>query len=159
MRSLLGAPTPAQRLVGYWAGLGCTLAPAVSSQQIAEFERRDHIRLPSDLREYVSLCNGLSHDAGGQWDRDDLGLIEFWPLDRWSVLREPLPDHLGLSTSYFMFADFLLSSHEYGIRLTDDPGDSGSVIAYGGPAAVVAPSFSAFIAAYLEEPDRVLSPW
>ena len=86
MHRTLRAPTSAQRLVGYWTGLGCTLAPGVPSQQIAEFEMRYHLRLPPDLREYVTLCDGLSAESGGQWDSDVLGLIEFWPLDRWSVL-------------------------------------------------------------------------
>jgi hypothetical protein len=147
--------------MSFWTEIGCTMAPGVPSRRIAEFEESHHLHLPPDLREYISLCNGLSAFSEGRWDHEWLGSIEFRPLERWCALsnEHQLPLHFGPAISYFPFADFLSSSHEYAIRLTHDPAIAGPVIASGGPPAVIATSFSDFIVAYLEEPERVVNPW
>ena len=49
---------------------------------------------------------------------------------------------------------------DHAISLTPNAADAGPVVAYGGSARIVlAPSFSGFIAAYLEDPDYVVNPW
>jgi hypothetical protein len=160
MSHALRPPTPAHRLVRYWTGIGCTVAPGVPAWQITAFEERYHVRLPADLREYFSVCNGLVDDTDARWDDEWLSLLAFWPFEQLHPLRRDadMSAHLGQASSYFVFADFLISSHEYSIRLTEDSGQSGPIIVDGYAVTVIATSFSDFIVAYLEEPDRVLHP-
>ncbi len=142
----------ARRLIEYWASIGSRIKPGASEHDLRAFEQRHHVRLPPDFREYLTLCNGLSLGDGGHFDYDWLGLIEFWPL-------ETISDrHDGVPGEYFGFADFLIDSHWYVIRLSADVHLSGA-IGVGNELGIVeqlGDSFSDFVEAYLHAPDRIV---
>ncbi len=89
-------------------------------------------------------------------------MIAFWPLSEVTSLdpHDMLPKQVGSPSSYFMFADFLIHSHVYAIRLTTDPNAPCPVIFYGDMPYVykLGDSFSDFTTLYLNNPDHVLSP-
>jgi hypothetical protein len=74
----------------------------------------------------------------GVWDEH---LIRFWPL----VEIRPVEGETGVLTysDYFIFADYSISAHEYGIRLSTS--ELPEVALIGGlPPKAVASSFTAF---------------
>lgn len=156
------ALTAFQRLVRYWQSSGCALTPGASDQALADFEHRYKVRLPADLREYFTLCNGLPMCAGAGWHWDLLDLLAFWRLEDVAPLQpdDGLPSRLAAPTSYFMFAGFLIDSHVVAIHLTATPDAPCPVIVYAGEHAVfkVGESFSDFVAVYFDAPERIVAP-
>jgi len=145
-------PTAARRLIEFWESIGSRIRPGASAQDLLAFERRHKICLPQDFREYLTLCNGLSLDDSGHFDHDWLGLIEFWPLETISA------KHDGAPGAYFGFADFLIDSHWYVIRLSVN-GNIRSPVGVGDKVGIdeqLGDSFSDFVDVYLHDPDRVL---
>lgn len=142
----------AHRLISYWESIGSRIKLGASEHDLRAFEQRHHVQLPPDFREYLTLCNGLSLGDGGHFDYDSLGLIEFWPLETISAR------HDGVPGEYFGFADFLIDSHWYVIRLSADVNLNGA-IGVGDELGIVEQlgnSFSDFVEAYLHDPDRIL---
>ncbi len=142
----------ARRLIAYWSSIGSRIKPGASEQDLRAFEQHHHVCLPPDFREYLTLCNGLSLEDGGHFDCDWLGLIEFWPLEAISA------KHDGVSGEYFGFADFLIDSHWYVIRLSADVHLSGA-IGVGDEFGIdeqLGDSFSDFVEVYLHDPNRIL---
>lgn len=106
---------------------------------------------PADFRVPDTL-SGLSLQDNGHFDHGWLGLVEFWPLATISA------KHDGVPGDYFGFADFLIDSHWYVIRLSADVRSSGPT-GVGDECGIDEPlggSFSAFIEAYLHGPGRAL---
>jgi hypothetical protein len=144
--------TAAHRLIAYWASIGSRITPGAAEQDLRAFEQRHHVRLPPDFREYLALCNGLSVEDSGHFDHEWLGAIEFWSLATISARRS------GVSGDYFGFADFLIDSHWYVIRLSADVHLSGPT-GVGDELGIderLGNSFSDFVEVYLHDPDRVL---
>jgi hypothetical protein len=120
------------------------------------------VRLPSDLRAYYGACDGLE-GWGGRHPNDWRGFVEFWPFERLEPALAPgaeawvLPAGLGLSTSYFTFADFLINSRVFSIRLQGDAGAGNPVIEgpYSPSSNVtrLGNSFTDFVAIYLNNPN------
>jgi hypothetical protein len=77
----------------------------------------------------------------------------FWPLEE----VEPLGDgwHAAeTSKGYFAFADCLIRSHAYAIRLDD--GHPNTALSTAGPELeVVASSFEEFLRQYLQDPEAL----
>jgi len=145
-------PTAARRLIEYWESIGSRIKPGASEQDLLAFEQRHKVCLPQDFREYLALCNGLGLDDSGHFDHDWLGLIEFWPLETISA------KHDGKPGEYFGFADFLIDSHRYVIRLSADT-SVRSLVGVGNEVGIdeqLGDSFSNFVDVYLHDPDRVL---
>jgi hypothetical protein len=153
--------TLVQRLRDYWLSTGVAMQPGATAEEIANFESRYGVHLPSDMRYYVSTVNGMGH---GVMDDDMLSL---WPLHSF----KPLPDYFAMYygsggtralQSYFVFADFMIFAHAFAIRLTGDPDEQNPVVWIScipvdtsNPLAV---SFSEFIEIYLTSPDKLLCP-
>jgi hypothetical protein len=131
-------------------------APA-SSEELLAFERQNSVRLPADLRGYFLEVNGMSDmDNEDFFEFLPLHELETWPRLNWKVRPIPPPDsdpdHL------FIFCDYLQSSWAYAIRLGPSEADGGEVTTCGWIVdAVVANSFSEFIALYLSN-NRILYP-
>lgn len=142
----------ARHLIAYWSSIGSRIRPGASEEHLRAFEQRHHVRLPPDFREYLTLCNGFGPGDGGHFDHDSLGLIEFWPLETISA------QHDGVPGEYFGFADFLIDSHRYVIRLSADVHLSGAT-GVGDELGIdvqLGDSFSDFVHACLHDPDRIL---
>ena len=144
--------TAARRLVAYWESNGARISSGATEQELRAFEHRHQVHLPADFREYLTLCNGLGPQDNGHFAHAWLGLIEFWPLATISA------KHDGVPGDYFGFADYLIDSHWYVIRLSGDVHLSGA-IGVGdeqGIAVRLGASFSDFVETYFHDPDRVL---
>jgi hypothetical protein len=138
-----------------WLRQGVGLNPGASADDLAAFEARYHVRLPSDLRDYFAAVNGFGGSGFGT-DGEGitfLGLGEVKPLSEyWSP---DVPD----ADDYFVLADFDISAHVYAIRLLNNSGAGNPVVVvYDGRPVEVAGSFSEFAEGYLENNNAVLFP-
>lgn len=89
------------------------VASGASLAELRSFEARFKVQCPSDFETYLLTLGGMPE---GEWDEH---LIRFWPPGEIRALE----DETGISTysDYFIFADFSISVHEYGIRLSTPP--------------------------------------
>lgn len=129
-----------------WREQDLPVASGASLAELRSFEARFNVQCPADFATYLLTLGGMEE---GVWDQH---LIRFWPL----VEIRPLEDETGVSThsDYFIFADFLISSHEYGIRLSTSHLPEVALIGGVAPKAV-ASSFTAFLARYLSDPESI----
>src|SRR5205823_7479548 len=99
------------------------LRPGVSDERLTALEAQHNLRLPADFREYLSRCDGFE-GWGGSHGNDQRGLIDFGPLSSMEILSTEVPklpqSDLDFRAAYLSFADYLISSHFYAIRLSDD---------------------------------------
>jgi hypothetical protein len=103
------------------------------------------------MRTYFAAVDGMNGEM------DDQRMITFWPLEQVKRVTEELLEEPPEHAPYFLFADFLIWSHGYAIRLSSDPWDANPVVLVPADGTVqpVATSFSDFIARYLAD-DQVL---
>ena len=136
----------------FWTRQGVRLRPGASEEEMAAFEARYGVRLPSDLREYFAAADGFD----GSTDDET---ITFLGLDEVKPLGEYWSPEVEGGNSYFVFADFLISSHVYAVRLARDAGAGNPVaVVYDRELVEAAGSFSEFVAGYLESSHAVLFP-
>jgi hypothetical protein len=141
-----------ERINARWAAEGIAIRPGNSPESLAAFEARYQVVLPPAVREYFAAVDGSGDDS-------DEELLRFWPLEEVIPIAEgsgrdraELPE----LEHWFLFADFLICSHTYAVRLTPDPGNGGTVAAFNGlDMEVQAGSFALFLERYLFEPKRL----
>jgi hypothetical protein len=148
------------RLIETWAAWGLKLRPGVSEHDLDAFEATHQVRLPPDFRDYLGRCNGFDYQGGGSLPDDLRGLLEFVPLrsmEKIAAKASVVTRRRGSASAYLFFADYLISSHVYGIRLAADPSAATPVVAWFGPGDVcqIAASFAGFVDVYLDAPDRL----
>jgi hypothetical protein len=80
----------------------------------------------------------------------DQNLIRFWPL---AEIR-PVADPAAHAEGYFIFADYSISAHEYGIHLSMPSRYDVGLIG-GALPIIVAKSFTQFLSAYLSDPMSI----
>ena len=152
----------ARRVRDYWAQVNAQALPGASDAALAAFERRHDVQLPATLR-------ALYADADG--NMGDENLTRLWPLDEVCRLgdvpevRDALGELPSEARDCFAFADYMIFSHVYAVRLTAEGRDGPVwwVLPSEPPAGVprgaeVAPTFEAFLRAYVEDPDSLLFP-
>ena len=139
----------------FWLGQGIKLRRGATSEEFAAFELKHNIRLPDDLREYLTAVDGF--DGSEHWMTDD-EVITFLGLDEMKPLSEYWSPDVADANSYFVFADYSLAAHVYAIRLSSDSSDSNDVVVLYREPVKVACSFSKFVEGYLENSEAVLFP-
>ena len=139
----------------FWLRQGIKLRRGATAEDFAAFELKHNIRLPQDLREYLTNVDGF--DGSEHWMTDD-EVITFLGLDEMKPLSEYWLPEVADSSSYFVFADYSLAAHVYAIRLSSDSSDSNDVVVLYGKPVKVARSFSEFVEGYLENNEAVLFP-
>ncbi len=104
--------SPGERLREGWAAQGAVRAGA-SSTDLAGLERELGVVLPTDLKEYLAIVDGME---SGAWVGNE---IEFWPIariiaeaDDWACFER------GVDATLLPFADFLINSHAYAVRVS-----------------------------------------
>ena len=136
-----------------WAAEDHPHASPASEREIAAFEERYNVRLPSDLRAYFATLNGGDLGREGSMDQE---MFTFWRLDQVRSQKE-LSEGTGGRSDLFGFADWSMDAHVFVIQLQLDPQRPTPVfIDSGKELQEVAASFSDFLAGYLRDDENVL---
>jgi hypothetical protein len=152
------------RINARWSAEGVPSRPGNPPEALAAFEAKYGVALPPAVRDYFAAVDGTG-------DHSDDAYLRFWPLtevepildyNRWEPAEAQ--EYVG----WFYFADFMLQSHSFAIRLMPDPADGGAVAhtpdpADGGAVAFergglfpFARSFDAFLELYLSDRDFLI---
>lgn len=126
-----------------WQRRGAAAAPA-TARDLAEAETRLGRPVPDPLRALLSVANGVSTGTGALHDGD---LTRFWPTTELVWAESWGAEDRGI----LLFADFLLCSYAYGVRV-DDPGAGEIVIVGGARPERVASSLDEWLDRYLRAP-------
>lgn len=104
------------------------------------------VRLPEEFRAYLERANGMRDG-----DMDSERMIHFYGLDRLVPIasNETGSDEDG---HYFIFADFMIGSHEYAFALAGRDYGRIAIVDDSRPPRVVANSFVDFMEKYLHSP-------
>ena len=136
----------AQFLASWTAG-SAEPRSGVPEAELTKFEERHCVRLPVEFKTYLRRANGMQQD-----DMDSERLIRFYGIDE--ILRAPNGDvHGGDHAAYFVFADFMIGSHEYAIALVGPHYGEIAIVDDTGPPRPVANSFVDFMTKYVHSPD------
>lgn len=145
----MSPPSPAQRLVAYWQGLGTAWLSGVDPEAIRIFERQNEVVIPPDLREYFECSNGTDGpDQNGYW---------FW---RFEDLRPASKVYNLLTIPWaFIFADYWEESWWYAVDLgRDDRRRSSGIYLLGdrsGEPLLICDSFREFVELYISNDGRL----
>jgi len=123
------------------------LRGGASAQAIAAFEARYNVVFPPEMRELYVCADGMN-DLG----MDD-SLMCLHPLDEVVPVRDydlGWAEGPSWTDLWFVFANFLINSHLYLIRLSSTPGDGNPVAMWSGSDErhAVARSFAEFLEIY-----------
>lgn len=141
-----------------WEEEGIAPGPPATPAELEAFEARHGVRLPDDVREWFLTLNGVEHGKNGPMDSL---YVTFWHLSQVRPVPDELPERrFPGADRHLVFADFLLWSDAYALRLPDLPGAPTPVVVLGmsDPPLQVASSLTEFLRAWLEGDANVLSP-
>jgi hypothetical protein len=144
-----------QMLLDCWRENGVIYRAGCRDEEVRRWEQEQGVTLPDDLRDYFRAADSFEVGQG-------IHLVHFWSL---AQLR-PLPQEFGqIPTSlpepeaWFAFADVLIDSYFYAIRLTTTPDDPTPVICFlEDEWWEVAPSFTDLLRYYIERPELISEP-
>jgi cell wall assembly regulator SMI1 len=155
----------ALRLRGYWQSIDLKVRPGVSEGDIEAFEAAHYVSVPEELRTYLMTVDGMDESDS------DMELLEWMSLDRIQRVTDELahfggtPDYRGIVDTleepgdWYVFINYLISSHVYAIRMTPAPCATAPVIwIWGSEHRQMANSLSEFLDAYLADPQSILFP-
>jgi hypothetical protein len=129
-----------QQLIRSWGQSGVAVRGAASKEALHAAEARLGVSLGQDLRSFYGLVDGAA-DAGSADSFFERHPLRIWPIGE--LTRDP-----GAAEPVVVFADFLLGSREYGLRLA-----TSEVVAIGeadGGTSPVAPDLRTFLQLLLE---------
>jgi hypothetical protein len=139
-----------ERLRAHWEAQDIKIGAGAREEEVAAFERAHNVVLPPLFREYMREMNGM---VGSDMDSD---LISFWPLALIRSVAELYDCEERNGERGFVFADYLISSHDYAICLAPDSTCPDIIVV---PFhKQVAPSFEEFLRSYLEGNSEAFSP-
>ncbi len=136
-----------ERLKARWIADGLSLRPGATSEALDAFEAKYQVALPPLVRDYFASVDGTGDNSDGVF-------IHFWPLSEVKTIMDYhgwSPDQAAGLEGWFYFADFMISSHDFAIRLTSDPADDGPVMFADGELYPLALSFAGFLDRYLAD--------
>ena len=145
----------AEKLLSHWKRQGLVLAKGNDETTLIDFETKNSLRLPPDMRQYLSDANGMPSIPGSDVDSNG---FRFWPLEHIrpvpTVCAEgevPIPD-VKDSLRYFVFADYFDWSWAYAIDLSRADSGSQPIIHVGTlKPKTVAHSFTEFVDLYIQD--------
>jgi hypothetical protein len=149
------------KLKAQWQRDGSVLRPGALEADLEAFEVRYGLRLHPEMRAYLGLVDG-------QDEMDPASYIRFWTLAEIKTAAEELKQPGGMAgrtAGWFVFADFLIWSHAYVIRLSHDPqADAPVGLCHGtlpsdGAFPLIARSFGEFVDLCLNDSPRLHDPW
>jgi cell wall assembly regulator SMI1 len=130
-----------ERLRDHWQAQNIEISGGANEEEVAAFEHKHGVSLPPLFREYVREINGM---ADADCDADH---ISFWPLGRIEQAAEVWKSNDAKDKLRFLFADFLISSHEYDIQFSPDA-SAPALVTLPTPKQVQLP-FEEFLERYL----------
>jgi hypothetical protein len=128
-----------------WSAASAEARRGASAADVRALEERYNVHLPEEFSAYLQRANGMRDG-----DMDSERLIHFYGLDRISPVG--VDDEEG---RYFVFADFMIGSHEYAIALAGSHYGSVAIVDDTGPPRIVADSFVDFVDKYLHSPSAL----
>lgn len=147
----------------YWSASGITPRPGVAPQTIMEFESRHSVVVPDAFARFYAVVDGM--DTGEMEEN----WIFFYPLHailpitRELITFSGIPDYSGLGRTlpdadrHFVFADYLITSHVYTLRLGGEFGRERAVFRICGEVVEqITPSFGDFLEGYAADPEAIL---
>jgi hypothetical protein len=146
-----------QRLLAFWRESGAALRPGVSPRDLRACEDRIGRSLPDDVAKFYRCVNGTEETADY--------LFEAWSLEKLSsVVAMPfaaMPDYSQIATKlpnaaeYFAFADYMIWSRVFAVRLAHGSVPTQVVGLCGDSYEHIAPTFEAFWERYLSDLDTL----
>lgn len=147
--------TSAEKLLSHWKRQGLVLAKGNAETRLIEFETTNSLRLPSDMRQYLSVANGMPSVPGSDVDPNG---FRFWPLEHIRCMPTVCAEAGVPSPAvkdpqwYFVFADYFDWSWAYAIDLSRSDSGSQPIIHVGTLAQkIVAHSFGEFVDLYIQD--------
>lgn len=133
-------------LFAQWREFGVKLRPAASEVDLAAIEAVLEASLPAEARAMYARANGMADHGFDRW------FTSFWSSERFVAEHEVrnASDKRGAFRDV-SFADVMISSWYFWYRVRPD----GSVAVFAELAGEELPSFSAFLARYLSDPDSL----
>jgi len=151
---------PWRQVIRYWRRSGIVIRPGVSMAEIESFQLKHGVSVPSDFLQYL-----LTVDGSSDGDMDD-DLFRFWPLSEVVPVHDELDERGGVVYPYrfaypdcFVFADYLVNSWLYAIKLTADPTQPAPVYrvtASKNPGEQMFASFREFMESYAAKPSNIV---
>src|SRR5262245_9005382 len=154
-----------ERLRNYWSSIGVRLGSGVSQPALKSFESNYGVEFPEDFHDYISTIGGMEEGFS------DSNLVSFWLFDQIKSVPEMLTHFAGIPNysrigkhlkepdSYFVFADFLIWSHVYAIKLNSNQSEKNQILwICGSEHKQIAESFSIFLQMYLDDPESLFIP-
>ncbi len=146
-----------EKLNQFWARTGAEVVVALNDEsEVVAFEARWGLKLPSDFRDYLRFA--CPEDVNFILDEP---YTDWWPLSRIKTIAEEC-DHpvqnaavAGHEHQYLVFADGYLWCWAWAIACTEDDNQGRIVILNGAGDPFVAPSFTAFVDAWIADPMSV----
>jgi len=126
------------------------IADGATDAELAEFESRQKVTIPSEFWGYLRAVNGMVQSGSND---SDSRAFSFWPLSRVKPIQIESPTSIGGEEleGIFVFADFLVCSHFYCINMNADNVNSGQVLICGDLLRPITNSFSEFIELYIKD--------
>jgi hypothetical protein len=140
-------PSNFQRLAAHWQSAKIQLLPPVDPTKIDQAFTALNFPLSDDVRRLYATHGGF---VRYEWDEK---MFSLWSLDK---IAEDRSERGG---DILYFADFLISSHEYGFRYVNAATSEVVIDHYRNsathPPYVIAPDVDAFFEQYLRDPHSV----
>lgn len=151
---------PWGRITKHWQRSGIVIRQGLSMADVESFQLKYGVVVPPDVLAYFLTVDGSSAD-----DMDD-DLFRFWPLAEVVPVHEELDERGGVVypdrfayPDCFVFADYLIHSWLYAVKLTADPTQPAPVYRVTGgdhPGEQMSASFGEFVARYAANPSSVM---
>ena len=150
-----------QELKNRWERAGNLNSELATRAALQRFEVTAQTPLPADLSHYFQLINGSNklYDEGffcfyslSEVQSIPVKFRDYHGIPKYSDLLHTLPS----CERYYVFADYEFHLMAYAIRLDSEPERQAVYVLCGGKYRLVASDFTAFLEAYLYDPDSLL---
>src|SRR5690349_7891094 len=139
-----------QKLRNFWIMQAVESGTGASEAEIAAFESTYQIILPDDVRSYFLKVNGMKKSTEGM----DNKMMTFYSLKDVKPLSKEMEGYeIENAESYFVFADYNITSWYYAVQLSGNTEQPACVfrIDIDGTLTKLERSFSRFIERYFNE--------
>ncbi|HSZ26380.1 MAG TPA: SMI1/KNR4 family protein [Cytophagaceae bacterium] len=145
-----------KKLKEKWEREGIDSFHPIDIEYIQNFQRKNNVILPNDLKEYFNTLNGTGDECTNE-------LYEFYSLERIKKVSEEFQDWKGVpnyqslvnlndTQNLFVIANFCFNLFAYAIKLYQEKVDTNEVyVLCGEETKKIANSFAEFIELYLND--------